>query len=943
MDSPDAKDGDGSRSEHRLHAIIESAPVAMVLAARDGSIRLFNAEAERIFGYAREIVLSRPVEILMPERYRQAHNSLRTGFFHAPEARAMGAGRDLYARRQDGSEFPVEIGLTPLQMGDESWVLSTIVDISARKESEKRLARSERNLQAIVESAPVAMVMVEPSGNIELFNAEAERIFGYTRDEVFNRPVEMLLPERYRVAHANIRASYFQSPEARVMGAGRELFARRKDGSELPVEIGLTPVEMEGETWALSTIVDISARKKSEQAMLDLNQSLSQQVEERTRDLLLARDAAEAASQAKSEFLANMSHEIRTPMNGVIGMSELLSRTGLVPEQRRYLDLVRQSADSLLVLINDILDFSKIEAGKLELFPVEFDLRETLGVTLQSLGYRAAEKGVELAYRVAPEIPPSLVGDSGRLRQIVVNLVGNAIKFTDSGEIVAEATLQSRENGHAMFHFLVRDTGCGVPSEKLETIFQPFTQADSSARRRFGGTGLGLSISRQLAELMHGRMWMESKTGIGTTVHFTARLGVGAGNGTTYWAPPRSLYDLRVLVVDDNTTNRLILAEMLRYWKMRPFLAQSGAEALELLEVQNSRGEGQGADPVRLILLDMVMPGMDGEKLAGEIHARWGIHAPKMLILSSLGQLIPGSKLTELGVGQMLTKPVPPSQLLDAIARTFGTSSGDPQPDQATLTLAERSLRVLLAEDNAVNRLVAVRLLEDRGHSVVAVEDGSRALRAVQEESFDVVLMDVQMPEMDGITAAKGIRNLEKAGTLRRRIPIVALTADAMPSDRERCLLAGMDGYVSKPVRSAELYAALEQTVVPDPESNQPGGFERSSLNLEPLRQLSDDPALVRELVDLFQADWPQLLESAESAFSDGDGQALHRFAHTIKGMLGNFTAEDPFLRASELTDLTRDGHTPPAAGALLQELRKQTERLSRDLKNVRPAADAGV
>ena len=449
---------------------------------------------------------------------------------------------------------------------------------------------------------------------------------------------------------------------------------------------------------------------------------------------------------------------------------------------------------------------------------------------------------------------------------------------------------------------------------------------------------MGLSICRQLVDLMNGRIWMESREGEGTTVHFRVRLGIADGSGVETGAAPDSLHGLRVLVADDNATSREILAEMIRAWKMEPVLAGSGAEVLKILGKRGSSGGEPEKDPIRLILLDMVMPDMDGDEVARSVRDLCGKAAPRILILSSLGQLVPVRRLNELGIDCLLTKPVRASQLLDGIIRALGTAKGDAHDsERLPAGVAVHPLRVLLAEDNAINRIVAVKLLEERGHSVVAVEDGSQVLSALEGNGFDAVLMDVQMPEMDGLSAAREIRRREEANGDGRRIPIIALTADAMETDRNRCVEAGMDGYVAKPVRSAELYAALEQNVPqaaflprlePASQAAEAKSFDPDAFYLA----MGSDPALVREMILAFQEDAERWLAAAESALAEQDAKALHRAAHGLKGMVGNFTTAEPFQRVSELNELTRNGVFTPQAGVLFSAARESLSRLREEL-----------
>ncbi len=656
------------------------------------------------------------------------------------------------------------------------------------------LESSEQRYRQIVETALDAFVGMDSNGLITDWNAQAETIFGWPRSDTIGQvPAQVIVPGLYPDAHIQGLRHFLASGEGPVLNKRLETTALHRDGREFPVELTISAIRT-GEARRFAAFVrDITERKRSEQ------------------ELIAAKEAAEAGNRSKSEFLANMSHEIRTPLNGIMGMTDLAMETELTTEQREFLETVKMSADSLLTVINDILDFSKIEAGKLDFDAVEFSLRDTLGDTMKTLGLRAHEKKIELVCHVQPDVPDALVGDPGRLRQIVVNLIGNAIKFTQQGEVVMEVGAESQTGDCIDLHFAVTDTGMGIPVDKQRTIFDPFTQVDGSMTRKFGGTGLGLTISSRLVEGMGGRIWVESEPGKGSTFHFTARLGL---QKTTALRPrpaePANLRDLPVLVVDDNATNRRILEGMLKSWCMRPTAVEGGHDALAVLEQARKAGK-----TFPLILLDAQMPGMDGFGLTERMKQIPELAGATIMMLTSAGLRGDAARCRELGIAAYLTKPIKQSELLDAILLALGTlppeAGRTPLVTRHALRESRQRLRILLAEDNAVNQTLVVRLLEKWGHAVTVAGDGRAALAAVEKAGFggfDLVLMDVQMPELDGLEATTAIRAKEKASG--GHLPIIAMTAHTMKGDRERCLAAGMDGYISKPVQAQELFEAVE-------------------------------------------------------------------------------------------------------------------------------------
>ena len=784
------------------------------------------------------------------------------------------------------------------------------------------LGRSEQNNRLLamqVEQSSDAIFSHDQSGVVTSWNRGAARLYGYKATEAIGRPLRELDLWGGQGAYGENTVVLGE----RAVPASFETSAKTRSGQLVEVSVVATPLlDDVGRPLGQLTIVhDISALKRKEAA-------------------------AEAASRAKSEFLATMSHEIRTPMNGVIGMTALLLDTPLTSEQREYAETVHRSGESLLSLINDILDFSKIEAGRLELQPVPFALRDTLAETVKTLAPLAHAKDIELAYEIQAEVPDDLVGDTGRLGQILLNLVGNAIKFTERGEVAVHVDAEAVTSDSVTLRVAVQDTGIGIPADKRQVIFDAFAQADASTTRRFGGTGLGLAISRRLVDRMGGRIWLDSEVGRGSTFHFTVPLPRAQEPAPRHVAaPPQALWGLPVLAADDNSTNRRLLEATLAGWGVAPTIVADGRAAVDALERARAMGRG-----FRLVLLDARMPELDGFAVAERIRQEPALAGVTVMLLTS--DVLSGdlARCRELGIVRHLVKPFTPSELLNAVLLALGPSLETPpaapsSPAEPRRPAPNASLRVLVAEDNAVNQRLIVRLLEKMGHVVVLANNGQEAVEAYESHPFDLVLMDVQMPVMDGLAATGAIRQHEAQHSGGRRRPIVALTAFAMRGDRERCLEAGMDEYLTKPIKPEDLSAALnrvlggERAATPSTGAPSPlGPAAAAAFDLTAaLNYVGGDRELLDELLAIFTEDTPVRLEAIRRALAGADGPDLIREAHALKGSLKVIGATTAAELAQDLEARAREGNAN-GVEELAAALEREVDRVLQSL----PASKRG-
>ena len=774
-------------NEERYRQIVEDASDIVFRTDDKGYFTFGNPIAAKMAGYSEEEVMGiHFLELIRPD-YRdeaakfyglQFAKKIKSTYYEYPVV------------RKDGTELWLgQNAQLIMKDGRIAGFQAVARNITDRKRAEEALQESEQKFKAMSGTANDGIIMLNDEGNVTYWNEAAERIFGYTDQEIMGKNFHsIIVPKRYHEAHKTGFSKFKLTGQGAAVGQTLELMALKKDGTEFHVELSMTSTKLQDKWNAIGLIRDITDRKREEE------------------ELRQAQKEAEAASKAKSEFLAGMSHEIRTPMNAIVGVSELLAGTSLYDEQKDYVEMITISANNLLGIINSILDLSKIEADQLELEKTEFNLREIVETTATALVTRAHNKELELLCHLRPDVPKYIMGDPARLRQILVNLAGNAIKFTEKGEIVIGVEVAETKGSEAILHFSVSDTGIGIAKENQEKIFDSFTQEDSSTTRKYGGTGLGLTLSRQFVEKMEGKIWVESEFGKGSTFHFTIPFPIIEKPEEKEEIVSREIKHLRVLIIDDNSTNRLILRETATIWNLLPAEASDGPSALKALEL--AKGEG---NPYKLILLDKNMPEMDGFEVAEKIRQLPGYADVPILMLTSSEEKGDRQRAKEIGISNVLLKPVIRSKLYNSIVQALVVDRKKKEAPEKLTTesrLKGKSLKILLAEDNLINQKLAARLLEKQGWQVTIANNGKEAVVLSEKGKFDMILMDIQMPEMDGLEATEEIRKREE--TTDKHIPIIALTAHAFEEDKRKCLETGMNAYTTKPIRVQKLFAIIE-------------------------------------------------------------------------------------------------------------------------------------
>ncbi len=943
-------------SERQYQQIIENAGDIIYQTDRHGRIIYVNRTTEETLGFSKgEITGKHYLDFVRPDFLMSTETLYRQQF----QKKIPETYYEFPAKTKDQEELWLGQNVTLLLERDRIVGFQAIArDITDRVFAQQALNQREEFLRVLIESAPVGIITVDAQSHmIKTVNPATAAMFGAVPEEIIGKSCHQYLCPAQKGA-------------CPITDLGREVdnverVLLRADGQKIPVLKTVRRLQIKGEDRLIECFVDLTKQKGMEEELCQrtaelvaMNRELEHAIG-RSNEMALE---AEIANQAKSEFLANMSHEIRTPMNGVIGMTGLLLDTELTQEQRQYAEVVRGSAESLLAIINDILDFSKIEAGKFDLEMLDFNLRTLVDDFGVLLAVKAQEKGLEFACAVAPDVPVFLRGDSGRLRQVLMNLAGNACKFTAEGEVAVQVDLESDTGDEVLLRFSIRDTGIGIPKDKQALLFESFRQLDTSTTRKFGGTGLGLSISKYLVEMMGGEIVVESELGKGATFWFTARLAKQPEREQNPSSNLKELVGVKMLVVDDNATNRQILNRQLEAWGVRKATAADGPTALKMLDEASKHG-----DPFSLAILDLQMPGMDGEALGRAIRGDEGLKETFLIMMTSLGRQGDSQRFREIGFSATLTKPVRQAELFDSLVGVL-TDSRPPLEKRAAARGTRGfengryrgRVRILLAEDNITNQRVAMGILGKRGYRVDVVVNGQEALRALRDIPYDLVLMDVQMPEMDGLEATQAIRS-GRAPIPDPRVPIIAMTAHALKSDRDRCLAAGMDDYLAKPVTPQGLGEIIEKWL-PGQAERSPGAetyhenfkppgstavmetagrtmgdqrllvFDREAL----MARLMHDEDLAKEVMAGFLRDIPDQIKTLKDHIARGNAELARGQAHKIKGAAASVGASALSTVAWEMEKAGQPGSLEEMTGRL-PEIEKQFSLLSERMKEIRP------
>ncbi|MBM4168077.1 MAG: PAS domain S-box protein [Ignavibacteria bacterium] len=854
--------------------LFEHAPEGILLVDSEDAVVDANRQFTEMFQFQRNELIGHKVnDLIVPDTFEEEAKAFS---LYTKSKRILRA--QTVRKRKDGSLIDVSLLATPITTRDQHIGIYAIYrDITADKKAEQNLRESEEKFRTLFESAPVAIIITDEDGRITLTNRESERIFGYEKNELEGRELEILVPEEQRVKHLRQRKGFSEAPTLRPMGSGMDLYGRRRDGTKFPIDVSLSYLRGEPRLF-MGFISDITQRKQAEEA------------------IIVAKEAAEAATQAKSLFLATMSHEIRTPMNAVIGTTELLQKTELSDEQTEFVQTIQISGEALLAVINDILDFSKIESGKVDIEQKPFDLRNTIENVFDLLAPRALEKNIDLLYTVDPRLTAHIIGDETRVRQVLLNLCSNAVKFTDRGEILVSVRVEKNTNEVIDLHIEVRDTGIGIPKDKQDRLFQSFTQVDSSTTRKYGGTGLGLAICSKLVALMGGRIWVESEPGKGSTFSFTLPTSASDITDTL----PRvylkgqtpELTNKRVLIVDDNVTNLQILEFQCQRWGMIARTTTSPQQAIEWVK---------NGDPFDLAILDGIIPEMNGLDLGRELRKMRTPQSLPMILLSSAGSLSLNDPGDEDVLQASASKPLKHGQLFEVICNVV-LGAGDRMSRKPKMPEREKgkplAINILIAEDNLINQKLLQRMLKQLGYDSSTASNGLEVLDALSQRSYDIIFMDVHMPELDGLETSRRIVSTQSA---RKRPKIIALTAAAAEGDRERCLAAGMDDYLSKPFKLDDLHDVILKWSRPAESSGSEDSLEQS------LRRLDVDPSIVERVKILIEQTELQFvldlanhfLENIQTiradllnAIKEKNHAAVENAAHSLKGATANFGAQ---------------------------------------------------